>query len=152
MLVVRCFQYMMILFDRASSMERRVRQHKARVADRSRIIWMWLAGIPPQNISTQNGVSISTVYRWIRRWQKEGTLKTCYSAGPRKSWWGQVATAATATQSQPSTETLNASPIRPLYWKPPTVNRDAPNSVNIWLNPSYYKDLASYNWIMMKPN
>lgn len=36
---------------------------------RSRIVWLWLAGCPARDISILTGASVSTVYRWLRRFQ-----------------------------------------------------------------------------------
>lgn len=46
------------------------------VAERARIVWMWLLGVSARDISFQTGASISKVYRWIRRWQDTGTVET----------------------------------------------------------------------------
>lgn len=51
-------------------MERRVVRTRQFVGDRLDIIWLWLHGLPTKDISLKTGVSVSTVYRWIRRWQK----------------------------------------------------------------------------------
>lgn len=36
---------------------------------RSRIVGLWLAGCPARDISILTGASVSTVYRWLRRFQ-----------------------------------------------------------------------------------
>lgn len=46
------------------------------MADRFVMVWMWLNGASARRISIHTGASISTVYRWIRRWHDEGTLET----------------------------------------------------------------------------
>lgn len=46
------------------------------MADRLVMVWMWLNGASARGISSHTGASISTVYRWIRRWHDEGTLQT----------------------------------------------------------------------------
>lgn len=45
------------------------------IAERARIVWLWLGGESARSISQQTGASLSTVYRWIRRWQ-EGSIYT----------------------------------------------------------------------------
>lgn len=45
-------------------------------AERIRIIWLWLIGMPARIISLYTGISIRTVSRWIRRWQEEGHVET----------------------------------------------------------------------------
>lgn len=42
---------------------------------RENIVWLWLMGSSAMDISKQMGVSLSTVYRWVRRWQEEGTVE-----------------------------------------------------------------------------
>ncbi|KAK4299457.1 hypothetical protein Pmani_028270 [Petrolisthes manimaculis] len=49
---------------------------KSVTTDRTRIMWLWLAGYTARDIAAETGTSLSTVYRWIRRWEKEGTLVT----------------------------------------------------------------------------
>lgn len=46
------------------------------MADRLVMVWMWMNGASARRISSHTGASISTVYRWIRRWHDEGTLET----------------------------------------------------------------------------
>lgn len=46
------------------------------MADRLVMVWMWLNGASARRISSHTGASVSTVYRWIRRWNDEGTLET----------------------------------------------------------------------------
>lgn len=53
-----------------------VSKGKSVIADRRRIVWLWLTGMAARDIATETGTSLSTVYRWIRRWEKEGTLAT----------------------------------------------------------------------------
>lgn len=70
-------QYMYIpLFNRTSAMDRRCRDRTMIVTYRTNIVLLWLAGMSPREISQKLGPSISTVYRWIRRWQEEGTVET----------------------------------------------------------------------------
>lgn len=46
------------------------------LAERTWIVWMWLEGSSARSISQQTGASLSTVYRWVRRWQDEGSVAT----------------------------------------------------------------------------
>lgn len=57
-------------------MDRRRTNSQAVVAERSRIVLLWMGGTSAKLISKQTGSSLSTVYRWIRRWQEEGSVKT----------------------------------------------------------------------------
>lgn len=37
---------------------------------------MWVCGIPVRTIARDTHISVTTVYRWIRRWRKEGHVNT----------------------------------------------------------------------------
>ena len=50
-------------------------------AFRKRLIWLWLAGLSAREISCYTGASVSTVYRWVRRWQTGGSLESKHSKG-----------------------------------------------------------------------
>lgn len=54
-------------------------------AVRTRIVWLWLAGCRARDISIRTGTSISTVYRWLRRWQKACTVTKGLSEGTEVS-------------------------------------------------------------------
>ncbi|XP_066985186.1 uncharacterized protein [Macrobrachium rosenbergii] len=76
-----------------------VQQHKAReimskrrsnkptaVDDRARIVWMWVGGKSAYSIAQETGTSMTTVYRWLRRWKHEGNVLTRPRSGrPRLS-------------------------------------------------------------------
>lgn len=53
-----------------------VAEAKSVTSDHKRIVWLWVAGLAARDIAKETGTSLSTVYRWIRRWEKEGTLET----------------------------------------------------------------------------
>ncbi|KAK4327479.1 hypothetical protein Pmani_002035 [Petrolisthes manimaculis] len=57
-------------------MERRMSNNPAILAERARIVWLWLGGASAKSISQQTGASLSVVYRWIHRWQEEGSVRT----------------------------------------------------------------------------
>ncbi|KAK4317317.1 hypothetical protein Pmani_011581 [Petrolisthes manimaculis] len=57
-------------------MDQGITNSPAVVAERARIVWLWLRGESARTVSQQTGASLSTVYRWIRRWQEEGTVRT----------------------------------------------------------------------------
>ncbi|XP_053643873.2 glutamate receptor 4-like [Cherax quadricarinatus] len=44
------------------------------VDDRMRFVMMWVEGMSARDIALQTGSSVSTVYRWIRRWQRDGNV------------------------------------------------------------------------------
>lgn len=48
---------------------------------RARMICLWLAGMSAREISCCTGASISTVYRWVRRWQAGGSVEAKHSRG-----------------------------------------------------------------------
>lgn len=47
--------------------------------DRVRFVTLWMCGISARDIAENTGASVTTVYRWVRRWQDEGTLETRWS-------------------------------------------------------------------------
>ncbi|KAK4313625.1 hypothetical protein Pmani_015029 [Petrolisthes manimaculis] len=57
-------------------MERRMSNSPAVLAERARIVLLWLGGSSARSISQQTGASLSTVYRWIHRWQDDGSVET----------------------------------------------------------------------------
>lgn len=57
-------------------MQRRLSNTPTGLAERAKIVWLWLGGASARSISQQIGTSLSVVYRWIHRWQDEGTIKT----------------------------------------------------------------------------
>lgn len=54
------------------------------ITKRGRIIGMWECGKSSREISEMAGVSVSTVNRWIRRWQEEDSVKTKPRSGRPK--------------------------------------------------------------------
>ncbi|XP_045102567.1 uncharacterized protein LOC123498989 [Portunus trituberculatus] len=46
------------------------------LGERARLVWLWMAGRSVHNISVITGTSVTTVYRWIRRWQREGHVNS----------------------------------------------------------------------------
>ena len=58
------------------------------VAERAKIVRLWLQGATARDISQETGASLSTVYRWVRRWQQEGTVKArTFHKKPQKNTW-----------------------------------------------------------------
>lgn len=43
---------------------------------RAKIVWMWVEGLPARNIAKATGTSVTTIYRWVRRWEKEDNVLT----------------------------------------------------------------------------
>ncbi|XP_071540828.1 glutamate receptor 4-like [Panulirus ornatus] len=44
--------------------------------DRAQFVLMWVEGVSARDIAVETGASVSTVYRWIRRWQRDGSIST----------------------------------------------------------------------------
>lgn len=57
-------------------MEWRRQARATGVRERVRFVWMWLEGMSLRAIARHTGASVTTVYRWIRRWQREGHVNT----------------------------------------------------------------------------
>lgn len=69
-------------------MENRMSNSPAVLAERAKIVLLWLGGSSARSISQQTGASLSTVYRWIHRWQEEGSVETKpYQRRLRKVQW-----------------------------------------------------------------
>ena len=49
--------------------------------ERAGFVWLWAYGVPIRNIAVLSGTSITTVYRWIRRWQEEGHVNSRPKSG-----------------------------------------------------------------------
>lgn len=56
------------------TMERRPAHAPTHWDERAMIVWMWQEGVSARDISHKTGASIATVYRWIRRWSREGSF------------------------------------------------------------------------------
>ncbi|XP_069941765.1 uncharacterized protein [Cherax quadricarinatus] len=46
------------------------------VRERTRFVHMWVGGMSLRSIALSSGVSVSTVFRWIHRWLREGNVNT----------------------------------------------------------------------------
>lgn len=55
-------------------MERRYKS--TGISDRAAIVCMWASGRSVREVARETGSSVTTVYRWIRRWRQEGSLST----------------------------------------------------------------------------
>lgn len=53
---------------------RRVFQPTA-LGDRAKFIWLWVKGNSARSIAKETGASVTTVYRWIRRWRHGGVIE-----------------------------------------------------------------------------
>ncbi|KAK4322230.1 hypothetical protein Pmani_007028 [Petrolisthes manimaculis] len=99
-------------------MERRMSNSPAILAERARIVWLWLGGASVRSISQQTGASLSVVYRWIHRWQEEGSVRTRpYHRDLRRLRWNDSHRLSTPTPGSinlPSTPTRSVRPQAPL--------------------------------------
>lgn len=57
-------------------MEMRRRAQPTTSWERARFVLLWRCGMSLRAIARHTGSSVTTVYRWIRRWQQEGHIKT----------------------------------------------------------------------------
>lgn len=48
---------------------------------RARMVWLWMTGMSAREISCFTGASVSTVYRWVRRWQAGGSVEAKHCRG-----------------------------------------------------------------------
>lgn len=56
------------------------------MARRAMIVWLWSRGLPARTIAQEAKTSITTVYRWIRRWKEVGSIATRYHTGRHRIW------------------------------------------------------------------
>ncbi|KAG7157648.1 putative Glutamate receptor-like 80 [Homarus americanus] len=57
-------------------MERRRTTKPTALAERAGFVKMWREGMSLHAIARETGVSVTTVFRWIHRWLKEGNVNT----------------------------------------------------------------------------
>ncbi|XP_068216613.1 probable glutamate receptor [Palaemon carinicauda] len=65
------------------AMRRRIRITHTDMSERTRFIWMWASGLSVRDIARHTGSSVSTIYKWIRRWKKDGSIHTKNRWHPR---------------------------------------------------------------------
>lgn len=54
--------------------------------ERASFVWMWVSGMSLRAIARCTGASVTTVYRWIRRWQSEGHVFTRTRGCKPRGW------------------------------------------------------------------
>lgn len=69
------------------------------ITQRSKIVWMWISGQSARCIAQETHTSVSTVYRWIRRWEREGSVSTKPRNERTVSAWGRCIAKAMADQN-----------------------------------------------------
>ncbi|XP_063885581.1 uncharacterized protein LOC135113884 [Scylla paramamosain] len=57
--------------------------------ERAGFVWMWVSGMSLRAIARCTGASVTTVYRWIRRWQREGHVLTRTRGCKPRTWKSQ---------------------------------------------------------------
>ncbi|KAK3877268.1 hypothetical protein Pcinc_018003 [Petrolisthes cinctipes] len=94
------------------------------IADRGKIIGMWENGTPVLIIAEQTGFAQSTVYRWIARWQTEGSLETRPRSGRPRVLTGEVQEhLVQATKETPFISSVQLTRHLELRCHPRTVRR-----------------------------
>ena len=58
------------MFVRLVAMNKTGRKRLVTLTDRKRIVSLWLRGGTARSIALTTGTSLSTVYRWVRWWEK----------------------------------------------------------------------------------
>lgn len=63
--------------------------------ERVEFVWLWASGVPVRDIAIRSHTSVTTVYRWIRRYQREGHVNTRPRSGRppvpvSHSWKGKL--------------------------------------------------------------
>ncbi|KAG7162331.1 putative variant ionotropic glutamate receptor-like 5, partial [Homarus americanus] len=103
------------LCTRIGIMGRRHRMRQTALNERARIIRLWVDGTSARAIAQTTGTSASTVYRWIHRWEQEGSINT--KSRIRRSTYKKRCNLGTLTSTEIMPPLL-ASPVdndRPLY-------------------------------------
>ena len=77
--------------------------HREKLSQRGRIVGMRESGLTPTQIARELGLSRTTVYLWLKRWEEEGNLKDKRRTGaPRKT---------TAAEDRHIVERVEANPF-----------------------------------------
>lgn len=87
--------------------------------ERARFVWMWVEGLSVRMIAQQTGTSVTTVYRWIRRWQQEGHVENKTRSGrPRLHYRGDGSRRPQAGSSLPPTASAHDAGSYHCYYTP----------------------------------
>lgn len=79
--------------------------------ERAWIVWLWVEGWSVRVIAQHTGTSVTTVYRWIRRWEREGNVETRNKSGrPRSSLWIKKLGNKLRSHTCISSSTVNSHP------------------------------------------
>lgn len=70
---------------REARMNRQYRFRPTSLAERARFVWLWQSGLSARAIAQENRTSVTTVFRWIRRWKREGNVYTKPRSGRPRS-------------------------------------------------------------------
>ncbi|KAK3888062.1 hypothetical protein Pcinc_007852 [Petrolisthes cinctipes] len=108
-------------------MERRMSNNTRILAERARIVWLWLGGASARSISQQTGASLSVVYRWIHRWQEEGSVRTRpYHRELRRLRWND-----SYRLSTPGTINVPSTPTRTVRPQATLLTSEQPSSISM---------------------
>ncbi|KAG7162339.1 putative Glutamate receptor-like 78, partial [Homarus americanus] len=70
------FSWALLSLNAQADMQKRCVPKTTELADRTRFVRMWMDGESARTIAEKSGTSVTTVYRWIRRWQQKGNVNT----------------------------------------------------------------------------
>lgn len=94
------------------------------IGDRGRIIGRWEGGMTPRAIAEELGLHRSTVYKWINRWQEEGSVRTKPRSGrPKVTTPEQDHAIVERARERPLTPVVNYTHELHLACSVPTVRR-----------------------------
>ena len=94
------------------------------ITSRTRIIALWECNLPVAEIARRTGLHRSTIYKWITRWQQEGSLKTRPRSGRRRATTpDQDQRIAQASQRNPFTSAIQLTRDLQLNCNPQTTRR-----------------------------
>lgn len=95
------------------------------LSDRARFVRLWMGGMSFRGIAEATSTSVSTVYRWIHRWQREGHVNTKHQKqkhhDKRNILQDRIAIPAMTTQHQRTRNKYNGNtdvPVGPLGLAP----------------------------------
>lgn len=92
-------------------MEQRRRFKTTTLAERANLVWMWVEGVPTRMIAQETGISVTTICRWVKRWQREGNVHTRRKRGrPRVIFEKKTANVGTTSYRFPASTTNSAAP------------------------------------------
>lgn len=86
---------------------------------RAMFVRMWMDGLSARHISRKTGSSVTTVYRWIHRWQQEGNVNTKLRRRKPRLLLRENATPVSTVTPQFFTTSVDDVRYQYTGWKPP---------------------------------